>query len=65
MSDDPHSDDSVWRDPEFEQAVRDTAYFMWEQDGRPAGREKDYWFRAMEQHLRMRRNEKELRDGMQ
>jgi hypothetical protein len=44
-----------WSDPDFEQAVRDTAYFLWEHDARPAGREKEYWFRALEQCLRQRR----------
>src|SRR5690606_4389245 len=43
-----------WTDSSFEQAVRETAYFLWEQDGRPDGREKDYWFRALETHLRER-----------
>lgn len=36
----------------FEQAVRETAYFLWEQDGRPEGREQEYWFRALERALR-------------
>jgi len=39
--------DDPWRDEEFEQAVRETAYFLWEHDNRPAGREKEYWFRAL------------------
>jgi len=30
----------------FEQQVRDTAYFMWESDGRPSGRDEEYWHRA-------------------
>lgn len=69
MQDDPQdkpggNDESVWRDPAFEQAVRDTAYFLWEQDGRPPGREQEYWFRALEQHLRSRRSEEEFRNGM-
>jgi len=51
-------------DPEFLQAVRDTAYFMWEQDGRQPDRDKEYWFRALEQHLRLRQSEKELRNGV-
>lgn len=57
--------ESVWNDATFEQAVRDTAYFMWEQDGRPPGREQEYWYRALEQHVRSRQSEKELRNGMQ
>ena len=32
----------------FEQSVRETAYFLWEQDGRPEGREEEYWYRALE-----------------
>ena len=49
-----------WRDPAFDQEVRDTAYFMWEQDGRPGGREQEYWFRALEQCLRARNAERDL-----
>lgn len=37
-----------------DEAVRRTAYFMWEQDGRPHGGAERYWFRALEKH----RNEK-------
>ncbi len=33
----PHHDDA---------AIREQAYFFWEQDGRPAGRETEYWMRA-------------------
>jgi hypothetical protein len=43
-----------WGDAEFEQAVRETAYFLWEQDGRPESREQDYWYRALERTLRER-----------
>jgi hypothetical protein len=45
-------DEPQWDDLDFQQAVRDTAYFMWENDNRPNGREKEYWYRALEQHLR-------------
>jgi hypothetical protein len=55
---DPHD---PWRNPRFEQAVRDTAYFLWENDGRPAGREQEYWFRALEQCLRERKYDDDLR----
>lgn len=54
MADDP------WSNPKFEQEVRDTAYFMWEQDGRPAGREQEYWFRSLEACLRRRNADAEL-----
>lgn len=43
-----------WGDPAFEQAVRETAYFLWEQDGKPEGHEQEYWYRALEQTLRQR-----------
>ena len=49
-----------WADPDFEQSVRDTAYFMWESDGRPEGREQEYWFRALETCLRRRNLDKAL-----
>lgn len=47
-----------WTAPEFEQSVRDTAYFMWENDGRPDGQEQEYWFRALEVSLRSRKLDK-------
>lgn len=51
-----------WVDPHFEQAVRDTAYFLWENDGRPEGREKEYWFRALERCLRQRQYDQMLQE---
>ena len=39
-------------DSAFERAVRETAYFLREQDGRPQGREQEYWYRALERTLR-------------
>lgn len=50
-----------WIDPQFERSVRDTAYFLWEHDGRPEGREQEYWFAALERCLRQRECDKELR----
>lgn len=32
--------------PADEAAVREQAYYFWEQDGRPHGRENEYWARA-------------------
>ncbi|MGV3650501.1 MAG: DUF2934 domain-containing protein [Devosia sp.] len=40
------------KDTNLAEAIRRTAYFLWEQDGRPEGREVDYWLRAKEAHLR-------------
>jgi hypothetical protein len=31
-----------------EQAIRETAYFFWEHEGRPDGRAWDHWLRAVE-----------------
>ena len=28
-------------------AIREQAYYLWEQDGRPHGRENEYWMRAV------------------
>jgi hypothetical protein len=58
MADIPSSE--PWGDPQFEQAVRETAYFLWEQDGRPQGREQEYWYRALERKLRERTADKQL-----
>ena len=52
----------LWGDPAFEAAVRETAYFLWEQDGRPFGREQEYWFRALEQKLRERNADRHLKE---
>lgn len=60
MDDENAAPADPWTDPTFEQAVRDTAYFLWENDGRPAGYENDYWFRALEQCLRERRYDEAL-----
>ena len=35
-------------DPEREQRVRERAYLMWEADGKPHGRDVEYWERARE-----------------
>jgi hypothetical protein len=54
-----------WTDPVFEQTVRDTAYFLWEHDGRPHGREQEYWFTALERCLRQRECDKALRQSLE
>ncbi len=33
-------------DTSAETWIREAAYFMWEEDGRPQGREDEYWYRA-------------------
>jgi hypothetical protein len=55
--------ENKWGDPDFEEAVRQTAYFLWEQDGRPDGKEQDYWYRALERCLRERDCDKHLSAG--
>ena len=54
---------SPWGDPQFENAVRETAYFLWEQDGRPQGREQEYWYRALERQLRERNADGRLQEA--
>jgi hypothetical protein len=56
----PENGHDPWGDLDFEQAVRETAYFLWEQDGRPEGQEKEYWFRALERTLRERHSSREI-----
>lgn len=51
-------------DDEFEQMVRDTAYHLWERDGRPFGGEKYYWFLALEKCLRQRTEEEREQRGL-
>lgn len=51
------------RSDDFNEAVRRTAYFLWEQDGRPPGREEHYWQLAREKHLRQRAYDLWLAEG--
>jgi hypothetical protein len=46
-----YEDTEKFVDMDFEQSVRKAAYHLWEDDGRPFGREKDYWFQALEKLL--------------
>lgn len=47
----------------FDEAVRKTAYFLWEQDGRPHGRHDEYYLRALEMHRRQRDYDQWLTDS--
>ncbi|WP_055045623.1 DUF2934 domain-containing protein [Devosia sp. A16] len=49
-----YQDTDKFVDLDFEQNVRQAAYLLWEQDGRPFGSEKEYWFRALEAQLAAR-----------
>jgi hypothetical protein len=51
------------RNRELAQAVRATAYFLWEQDGRPEGRSFDYWLRAKEMTQRQLAYDRWLAEG--
>ena len=44
-------------------AVRDTAYFLWEEEGRPEGRAQEFWRRALEQFRRARAFQIWLEEG--
>jgi hypothetical protein len=43
--------------------IRQTAYFLWEQDGRPDGNAFDYWLRAKDMLLRELAYDKWLAEG--
>lgn len=47
-----------------EEAVRLTAYFLWEQDGRPDKNPADFWLRALELHRRSDALGRELENGL-
>ena len=38
-----------FREPGFEDQVRQRAYQLWEQEGRPEARSDEFWFRAMQE----------------
>lgn len=50
---------SRWKHPEAD--VQETAYYIWEKEGRPSGHEMDHWLRA-EQQVRTLRNVDSIRD---
>lgn len=50
-------------DEDFDEAVRQTAYFLWQQDGKPEGRAYEYWLKARERHIRQRAYDIWLREG--
>jgi hypothetical protein len=57
-----YEDTEKFVDLDFEQQVRQTAYHLWEDDGRPEGKETEYWFRAMEQLLAARDRPEQVSD---
>jgi hypothetical protein len=53
----------MMKNAELAEAIRRTAYFLWEQDGRPEGRSLEYWQRAKEAHLRQIAYDRWLAEG--
>jgi hypothetical protein len=43
--------------------IRQTAYFLWEQDGRPEGQAMEYWLRAKQMHQRQVAYDRWLAEG--
>jgi hypothetical protein len=54
-------DDDLPQD--LNEAIAKTAYFLWEQDGRPEGRADYYWELAKEKHRRQRAYDLWLQEG--
>lgn len=48
-----------------EDAIRLTAYFLWDQEGRSDRNPEDYWQRALELHRRAKAFDRELSVGPQ
>ncbi len=52
------SDDRVETDSQtkegLEQEVREAAFLLWEQHGRPEGRAEEFWAMALDEHVRRR-----------
>ncbi|WP_156167890.1 DUF2934 domain-containing protein [Devosia epidermidihirudinis] len=53
----------MYKDAALAEAIRNTAYFLWEQDGRPEGQSFQYWLRAKEMHQRQIAYDKWLAEG--
>ncbi|RYE83031.1 MAG: DUF2934 domain-containing protein [Hyphomicrobiales bacterium] len=53
------------KNAELAEAIRRTAYFFWEQDGRPEGKAQDYWLKAKAAHLRQLAFDRWLAEGSQ
>lgn len=46
MSDSKHDPEQLVREKEREQLIRERAYALWQEDGRPDGQAEMYWERA-------------------
>ena len=47
-----------------EQAIRERAYLIWEREGRPEGRARDHWYRAVTErvHEQVRQESEPMED---
>lgn len=52
-------------DLSIEQSIRDTAYYLWEKDGRPEGRDDEYWHRARQAWLGQQSLDIEFEDALE
>lgn len=50
-TDDPPADESL---SALSAEVRETAYLMWEAAGCPPGGQNEFWYKALDQHIRAR-----------
>ena len=55
--------DAEHLDEQTEEAIRRSAYFFWEQDGRPEGRAEHYWIVALEAYRRQAAYDRWLAEG--
>lgn len=46
------ADRELRNNSDFEQVVRETAYFLWQQAGSPEGRDQEFWYRSLQRHAR-------------
>lgn len=51
------------KNSEVAESIRQTAYFLWEQDGRPEGRAFEYWLRAKQMLVRQMAYDRWLAEG--
>ncbi|MCP8884077.1 DUF2934 domain-containing protein [Devosia sp. XJ19-1] len=53
----------MFKNTAMAEQIRQTAYFLWENDGRPEGKAMDYWVRAKQLHQRQLAYDRWLADG--
>ena len=45
-----------------EQAIRERDYLIWEREGRPDGRARDHWYRAVSERVREQQDAEPMED---